>query len=69
MPSHEALESTGSMRGLLLFYTVNPPAFSSLFLRFFFAFSSLFLGFFFAFSWLPLRVKDSQLAAFAKYMR
>ncbi len=58
MPSHEALESTGSMRGLLLFYTVNPPAFSS-----------LFLGFFFAFSWLPLRVKDSQLAAFAKYMR
>lgn len=45
MPSHEALESTGSMRGLLLFYTVNPPAFSSLFLRFFLAFSSLFLGF------------------------
>ncbi len=50
MPSHEALESTGSMRGLLLFYTVNPPAFSSLFLRFFFAFSSLFLRFFLAFS-------------------
>ena len=65
MPSHEALESTGSMRGLLLFI----PLIHRLFLRFFFAFSSLFLGFFFAFSWLPLRVKDSQLAAFAKYMR
>lgn len=41
MPSHEALESTGSMRGLLLFI----PLIHRLFLRFFFAFSWLFLRF------------------------
>ena len=54
MPSHEALESAGFMLGLLLFI----PLIHRLFLRFFLAFSSL-----------SLRVKDSQLAAFVKYMR